>query len=307
MFPTPLQKLNLNLQENDFYMKRDDLIGFSFGGNKYRKAVYYFTEIENGGYDAVVTSGSHHSNHCRIVANMAAQKGIPCYLVSPAGEDEQAMNSVITDTLGAIRIVAEHSVKESVEDILENLKNEGRNPYYIKNGGHGILGTMAYKEAYDEIRAFERDTNIHFDYIFFADGTGTTHAGLLSGKILAGDQKEIVGISVSRDYDDGANTVKESVNAYMEDLGKPPISLRAIHYCTDYLLGGYSKYGDEVLETIQDTMRDEGIPLDPVYTGKAFYGMKEFVKKDNIRQKNILFIHTGGAPIYFDALRKIRR
>ena len=52
--------------------------------------------------------------------------------------------------------------------------------------------------------------------------------------------------------------------------------------------------------------KKEGIVLDPVYTGKAFYGMKQYIKKNKIEDKNILFIHTGGTPILFNHAEKFR-
>ena len=49
-------------------------------------------------------------------------------------------------------------------------------------------------------------------------------------------------------------------------------------------------------------MTKHGIPLDPTYTGKAFSGMLDYMEKLMVRDKNILFIHTGGTPLYFDHL-----
>ena len=69
--------------KENLYIKREDLIPYSFGGNKARKGLLFFKEIDKGGYDCVVTYGSSHSNHCRIIANMAAARKMKCYLISP--------------------------------------------------------------------------------------------------------------------------------------------------------------------------------------------------------------------------------
>lgn len=71
---TPIVYMGME-QGNKLYIKRDDLVPYSFGGNKARKGVLFFEEIEKGGYDCVVTYGSSHSNHCRIISNMAAARG----------------------------------------------------------------------------------------------------------------------------------------------------------------------------------------------------------------------------------------
>jgi D-cysteine desulfhydrase len=51
-------------------------------------------------------------------------------------------------------------------------------------------------------------------------------------------------------------------------------------------------------------MIQHGIPLDSTYTGKAFWGMMQYIKKEQIKEKNILFIHTGGTPLFFDDLER---
>ena len=70
---TPVQKLG-RISSNYIFMKREDMIPYSFGGNKARKAMLFFEEIVRGGYNCIVTYGSSHSNHCRVIANMAASR-----------------------------------------------------------------------------------------------------------------------------------------------------------------------------------------------------------------------------------------
>lgn len=76
-----------------------------------------------------------------------------------------------------------------------------------------------------------------------------------------------------------------------------------IEICDDYLCGGYGKYNEELLITTKRMMREHGIPLDVTYTGKAYYGMKEYIESNSLKNKNILFIHTGGTPLFFDNLQ----
>lgn len=90
-----------DLAQNRLYIKREDLIPFSFGGNKARKAKLFFHEIDSGSYDCVVTYGSSSSNHCRVVANMAAARGMKCYIVSPEEASEETYNSNMMELFGA--------------------------------------------------------------------------------------------------------------------------------------------------------------------------------------------------------------
>src|SRR4051794_28816865 len=91
----------MNLNNNIFYIKRDDLIPISFGGNKARKARLFFEDIERLSSDCVVTYGSSSSNHCRIIANIAASKGIPCHIISPNESSYPTSNSKLVELFGA--------------------------------------------------------------------------------------------------------------------------------------------------------------------------------------------------------------
>ena len=73
----------------------------------------------------------------------------------------------------------------------------------------------------------------------------------------------------------------------------------------DDFTSGYGQDDNRVRSTIRMVLKEYGIPLDPVYTGKAFMGMTEYIKKEELKDKNILFIHTGGTPLFFDGLKSI--
>lgn len=300
---TPIQKLNIRLNDNAIFMKRDDLIPFSFGGNKARKAKFFFEDIENQKSDCAVTYGSSSSNHCRIVANLAASKGLKCIVISPIETSKTTFNSHMMELFGAEIIRCKVSeVKKIIDKALNNLKSDGYKPYFIQGGGHGNLGTKAYIEAYEEIREFEIKHNVYFDYIFHTSGTGTTQAGLICGKLINRDDKQIIGISNARKNPYGGQVVLDSVNSYLEHIGEQSVGLESIDFIDDYMLDGYGVYNNEVLEVIREVLIKDGIPLDTTYTGKGFWGMKEYIKENQITGKNILFIHTGGTPLFFDDL-----
>ena len=217
MYSTPIQFLGYE-QGNQLYIKRDDLIPYSFGGNKARKAFLFFEEIDKGDYDCVVTYGSSHSNHCRIIANMAAARKIPCYLIGPKEVSDTTFNSRFMELFGAAIIaVPVDMVHDTIESKLQELKDNGNKPYFIPGGGHGNIGTEAYVQCYDEIKEYEKKQGIYFDYIFFASGTGTTHAGLVCGQMKYKDDRKIVGISIARKNPRGRDVVIDSVKEYMPE------------------------------------------------------------------------------------------
>jgi D-cysteine desulfhydrase len=304
---TPVVKLNY-AGENDLYIKRDDLLPYSFGGNKVRKAQLFFDEIDRGEYDCVVTYGSSHSNHCRVVANMAAARHMMCYIIAPLEVSEETFNSRFMKLFGAeILAVPVEQVHDTIENKLSELRADGRKPYFIAGGGHGNIGTEAYVQCYEEIRRFEKSQGIHFDYIFFASGTGTTHAGLVCGQLKHSDHRKIIGISIARKNPRGRNVVLESIQEYLAvqklDMEETDIQERTI-FVDDYTGEGYGRESKEIEDTIEKVMIRYGIPLDSTYTGKAFWGMERYLQKEQITGKTVLFIHTGGTPLFFDDLRR---
>jgi len=299
---TPLYEMKIDSQ-NKYFIKRDDLIPISFGGNKARKAILFFKDIERTNSDCIVTYGSSSSNHCRIIANIAASRKFPCYIISPLETNRPTYNSKMIELFGA-KIIRCHvsEVKETIDRVMLELKSQGYKPYFIQGGGHGNIGTQAYVDAYEEIKDYERIKGIHFDYIFHASGTGTTQAGLICGKILNNDNKKIIGISIARKNPYGGQVVLNSVNNYLESIYQKSICIDDIDFVDDYVIDGYGTYNTEIIHTIKEILMNEGISLDTTYTGKAFWGMKQYVKKNGITGKNILFIHTGGTPLFFDDL-----
>lgn len=292
-------------KNNHFYIKREDLIPFSFGGNKARKADLFFQEIDQGGYDCVVTYGSSSSNHCRVVSNMAVGRKVACYIIAPAEASEPTFNSQMMDLFGAeITTVPVELVHDTIEEKMSELKNQGMKPYFIPGGGHGNIGTQAYVNCYNEIKEYEKGNDIYFDYIFHASGTGTTQAGLICGQLMCGDKRRIVGISIARKNPRGRQVVIDSVKEYLsaKDFQMEADKVKNATVFDDSYVGeGYGKSNSK--EVIDEILKKYGIPLDETYTGKAFYGMQKYISKHKITGKNILFIHTGGTPLFFDYLR----
>lgn len=304
---TPIQFLT-NINGNKVFIKREDLLPYSFGGNKARKAELFFEEIDRGNYDCVVTYGSSSSNHCRVVANMAASRNIPCFIISPEEASEETYNSSLMELFGAeFTVCPVNEVHDTIENKLNVLREKGNKPYFIPGGGHGNIGTQAYVDCYEEIRCFEKHNNIHFDYIFHASGTGTTQAGLVCGQLINRDDRSIVGISIARKNPRGCDVVLESIKEYLNmhhiDISNDVVE-RLTVFVDDFICNGYGKFSESTEEVIDSFMKKYGVPFDSTYTGKAFAGMLEYAERMDIKNMNILFIHTGGTPLYFDYLSR---
>jgi len=304
---TPIQRISEKINNNNFYMKRDDFIPISFGGNKARKAILFFKEVKKEAADCIVTYGSSTSNHCRIISNVAAAQNIPCYIVSPDEVLKPSFNYDLINLFNAqIIYCSVDKVKETLHNLINNLKKNGYKPYFIQGGGHGNIGTQAYVSAFKEILDYEKKTGINFDYIFHASGTGTTQAGLICGKIINRDNKEVIGISIARKNPYGKKVIMDSVNSYLNRIGMFGINEDNINFIDNYVLDGYGSYNKSILNTIKKVLVNDGIPLDSTYTGKAYWGMTEYIIRKSISNKNILFIHTGGTPLFFNNLGDLK-
>lgn len=318
LYETPVQKMrySVNMEEtgmnNSFYIKRDDLLPFSFGGNKVRFAVKFLEDMKRTHCDSMIIYGNYHSNLCRILSTLCRQLSIPCYMIhntEDVKETKETGNSRIIRQMGVTEIACgKNGIAAAVQQAMDELTEKGYKPYYIYGNPQGQgkewVPMEAYVEAYEEICAYEERTGTKFDYIFLASSTNATQSGLLAGSLIKGDGRKIVGISVSRNEKRGREVISKNVREYAEKFQEELCGEIDDEICftADYMEGGYGVYSEKVAQVIRAVYESDGIPLDMTYTGKAFSGMLEYLKKHGTRDKKILFWHTGGTPLFFDFL-----
>lgn len=287
---TPIVKMNQNIGSANIYVKREDLLPFSFGGNKVRIAQEYYADMCKKRKNSMICYGNARSNLCRVIANICHSRGIVCHIISPSEEDGtriETSNSRIARNCGAIfHPCNKNKVCEAVEDVILECDCNGLYPYYIYGDKYGkgneSVPVRAYVKVYDEIKQQSQHMGIQFDFIFLAIGTGMTQAGLIAGRQLNKGSEKIVGISVSRKKEQELRILATFVETYFHSLGIE-LPLGELEIIDDYLCGGYGKYDDAIVNIIKETLIQEGMPLDPTYTGKAFYGMLRTIEKEKIK------------------------
>jgi D-cysteine desulfhydrase family pyridoxal phosphate-dependent enzyme len=322
--PTPLSKLE-RLTEAlcgpEIYIKRDDMTGLAFGGNKSRKLEFIIRDILDKGRDTVITWGSLQSNWCLQTAAAATKYGLKPILVLfkahdlPPGTDG---NMLLERILGAdIRVMDAPApgkiikLEETIafmNDIAATERRKGLKPYVVAVGGSMVagdmdkpLGAVSYVNAFAEM--LEQTNGLGFvpDAVIHATGSGGTQAGLLVGARALTDACRVVGISVSDDKETFAGYVADIAGAAHRVLDLEPAPGREdIIVLDDYIKNGYGIVNREVADVLRFFFATEGVVLDPVYTSKAMIGLVDLARKGYFKAgERVVFFHTGGTPALF--------
>ena len=305
---TPIIDLGSLGSKVNLYIKREDLLPFSFGGNKVRIAGEFYADMLRKGSNCMIGYGNSRSNLCRVLSNICCANNTACHIVSPRDEDGsrvETMNSRLVNSSGTVlHICSKKNVSKTVEEVIQQCTDEGMSPYYmygnIFGSGNKDVPVRAYAKVYDEISTQSREMGVKFDYIFLATGTGMTQAGLEAGRALRNGEEKIIGISVARKAEQEIPILESYIDAYWTSIDQRSTKKNLI--LTDkYLCGGYGKYNAQIERTIVEAYYRYGFPLDTTYTGKAFWGMKSMIEEQKL-EGNVLFIHTGGTPLFFDQI-----
>ncbi len=308
--PTPLEplpRLSAHLGSAELWIKRDDQTGLAGGGNKTRKLEYLLAEAQAQGKRTIITVGAAQSNHCRQTAAAAARLGLRCILVLRGEPPAKTTGNILLDELLGAELI--WTGAESREAVLQATyakeQSAGNAPYLIPLGGSNALGAISYaaatQELAEQIQSRPELKPQGFTRIYFASSSGGTHAGLAVGAKAWLPQTEVLGLSVDETLEQLQCNVAPIATEAAQRLGLPFTFAPAdIHANADYIGAGYALMGDRERETIRLLARLEGILVDPVYTGKAFGGLIDLMRKGVIaKTERVLFWHTGGQPALF--------
>lgn len=315
LLPTPVVKLDRLSRDLgvELYVKRDDLTGLLESGNKVRKLEFLVAEALGEGADTLITCGTLQSNCCRAVAAVAARLGLRAILlVSGRRPDVYDGNLLIGRVLGAeVRYCSPDDfarADEVMDAIAAEVRAAGGRPYVIPESGSNEVGALGYLECAVELAGQIAHGAPRFDSVVISAFSGGSQAGLLMGKQLAGLPSEIVGIPIAWP----AARVRASAEATMTRAIKR-FGFAIEVPKTMYLIDGYQGTGragveDTELSAVVDLARREGILLDPVYTGKAFWGLVDTLRKDaRALGQRVCFVHTGGVFSLFPFRDRLSR
>jgi len=299
----PLERLSEELGGPRIWIKRDDLTGAATSGNKIRKLEFLLAEALANGCDTLITSGGVQSNHCRSVALLGAQLGLKVHLLLRADIEPKPVGNLLLDHLAGARI-SHYSVDECrglnklFAQWQEHYADLGRKAYSIPTGGSNGTGMWGYIAAAEELSEDFKRNNIVPQAIVHATGSAGTQAGLMLGCHLHQINTQVKAYAVCDNAEYFSRKVRSDLEQWQSQYSPQTDISGLIADTSDQYIGpAYGVAGDEVFDCIKQVAALEGILLDPVYTGKAFFGMMEDIKKGQFSHRqgdDIVFVHTGG-------------
>ena len=294
ILPTPIQKLeNISrILGTNVWIKRDDMTGIGLGGNKVRKLELLLAEAKAQGAEVVFTTGGAQSNHAMLTAACAKKLGMtPILILKKRGVTERKGNQLLEYLMGTdVRFMDTDSYDDIYAEMDRVGKELGRPYYKIPCGGSNALGALGYVSCVKEIA----DSGLHFDYLICAEGSGGTHAGVALGTKLFLPETRTIGMMVDSDpFDQITPEIMRGTAKLLEsDVAIGPEDVHLVDMCGP----GYAIASQEGNAAIRMLAENEGLFLDPVYTGKAFAGLVKLAREGAFRpEDNVLFLYSGGA------------
>jgi D-cysteine desulfhydrase len=308
-FKTPIEFLPQFTQAvggPNLYIKRDDLLGLTAGGNKTRKLEFLVADALEKKADTLITCGAVQSNHCRLTLAAAVKEGLKCCLVL----EERVANSYNPGASGnnfLFRLLGVEQIKVvppgsdmmgEMGKVAATLAEQGRIPYIIPGGGSNPIGATGYVACAQEIQEQLFEKGLRIDRLVTASGSSGTHAGLVTGFCGCNMNIPVWGIDVARDREEQENMVYALVEKTADRIGVTSGVARDEVVCFgDYWRPQYSVPNARMVEAVNLLAKTEGILLDPVYTGKAMAGLIDLARNGKLKKgENVLFVHTGGSP-----------
>ena len=308
--PTPLTllpRITAQLGGPKIWIKRDDCTGLATGGNKTRKLEYLVGDALAQGADTLISQGALQSNHARQVAAAGAAAGLKvhlvlCDVVPGRSPDYQRLGNIqLCRLLGAeVQCVdGTANVDAICADLATSLRAQGRKPYVIPLGGSNGMGSLGYVLAMDEILQQMQSQGESPDAVVLATGSGGTQAGLMLGAWLNSWQGQVYGVSVGPAYELVKQRVANALAQAAGHLGLPADAGWQQTACKVDMQSKGEHYGvpdAQTLAALQAAAREEGVLLDPVYSGKGFAGLLKACAPGGELHglRNVVFLHTGG-------------
>jgi 1-aminocyclopropane-1-carboxylate deaminase len=265
----------------EVYIKREDLLHPLISGNKYRKLKYNLLAAQEQGKTTLLTFGGAYSNHIHAAAAAGKECGLNTIGII-RGEEHLPLNPTLQFATACgmdLHYIDRSTYRQKHQpEFIESLRDKFGDFYLLPEGGTNLLALKGCGEIVEDIP-------VDFDYLCTACGTGGTMAGIIAG--LKGE-KQVIGFSALK-----GDFLIEEIRKLVKDYCGEEFSNWQV--MTAYHFGGYAKIKAELIEFIQKFKVTHHIQLDPIYTGKMFYGIYDLIAQGFFpANSRIVALHTGG-------------
>jgi 1-aminocyclopropane-1-carboxylate deaminase len=260
------------------YVKREDLIHPIVSGNKFRKLKYNLIDAKANQHTKLLTFGGAFSNHIAAAAFAAKENGFESIGIVRGEElrEKIAKNPTLQfaqDCGMQFEFVSREQYRlKSEPQFLEELKRKFGSFYHLPEGGTNDLAIKGCEEILTS-------NDSQFDYICCAVGTGGTISGIINSTQL---HQKVLGFPALK-----GDFLKDEIRNFAKNNRWELIN--------SYHFGGYGKVDENLIAFINSFYEKTNVPLDPIYTGKLFYGVIDLINNNYFPEgSKILVIHTGG-------------
>lgn len=269
-------------EENDkrhqFYVQRDDLLHPIISGNKSRKLYGWLQKYQMEGYEGIVTFGGAYSNHLIATACICHDLNIPSVglIRGDEGVNNHYLDYAKSRGMELVYVTREdYRNKKKLTEEFHFYKN--RSHLVIPEGGAGVEGLLGFEALINKWVAQDQIP----DLVVHASATGTTAAGLAAALDKVGVATKVSSVMVLKNENEQRNNlISWGINDRVELIN-------------DYHFGGYAKSNEILLNFLREVGERLKLPLEPVYSGKAFYAFIHDILP-RFEDKRVCFLHTGG-------------
>ncbi|WP_033137709.1 1-aminocyclopropane-1-carboxylate deaminase/D-cysteine desulfhydrase [Aeromonas finlandensis] len=281
ILPSPLQLIHHPLLTRygvELWCKRDDLIHPAISGNKWRKLKYHLIHAKEQGKQHLLSFGGAYSNHIHALAAAGCQSGLRTTGII-RGESDAVSNSTLRDAKcwGMDLVFVDRQSYRRRQDPDWLAQFDAPDTLIVPEGGSSPLAIPGVAELVSEV-PFSPDLWV------LPCASGGTLAGLIAGKR---EREQILAIAVLK----GGGFIADEVCR----LHPAAASISGWRIALDHHDGGYAKFSPALWQWVQDFSATTGLPLEPIYSGKAMWGLFREMTAGRIAPgSKIVFIHTGG-------------
>ena len=279
-----IEKFRFNKSNNkdlELFVKRDDLIHNYISGNKIRKLNQNIFSFYKNKCKKLVTFGGAFSNHLLATAALCNELSIECVGIVRGEELNAKSNFILSkcDSLGMkLEFVSRTNFLEQ-KKMSGLLVKDGIPTWFVPEGGANLEGIEGCKEIVSENEEI-------FDYYVVAQGTTTTSIGIA---LALPPSAKIIVVPVLKGFNS-----KSEMKSVLNNVDLWNVIKDKIIVLDDFHFGGYAKSTNELREFISEINQINEMQIEEVYTGKALYALKNYLENNFVKNKKVLFIHTGG-------------